>query len=266
LVSRFVYGTKPNVPEYIIKNGRTYRVFSDHLGSPRVIVDVETGIVVQRMDFHSFGEIIQDSNPGWQPFGFAAGLYDNETGLSRFGLRDYDPKTGRWLSQDPLRFGGGEANLYSYVSSDPNNHVDPTGMFVDTILDAVFVAKDVYNIGRKLWQGCSVSGGDLAALGLDVVGALTPGITGLGSAFKGAMAAEEAARKSKRYGEDAAALIDLAKEAARKTINREAAETLIEWAKEYNVEPALDHIDTDHWVGGPHIRIGQQNHIPVRVQ
>ena len=40
IVSRFVYGTKINVPEYMEKGGKTYRIITDHLGSPRLVVDV----------------------------------------------------------------------------------------------------------------------------------------------------------------------------------------------------------------------------------
>jgi hypothetical protein len=36
LVSRFVYGSKGNVPDYLVKGGMTYRIISDHLGSPRL--------------------------------------------------------------------------------------------------------------------------------------------------------------------------------------------------------------------------------------
>lgn len=128
VVSRFVYGTRPNVPEYLIRGGVTYRIVSDHLGSPRAIVDTATGNVVQRMDFHAFGEIIQDSNPDWQPFGFAGGLYDPDTGLVRFGARDYDPQTGRWTAKDPIGFEGGDSNLYAYSGNDPINFMDPTGL------------------------------------------------------------------------------------------------------------------------------------------
>jgi RHS repeat-associated protein len=59
--------------------------------------------------------ITADTNPGFQPFGFAGGLYDVDTGLTRFGARDYDAFTGRWTSKDPIRFAGGDANLYGYV-------------------------------------------------------------------------------------------------------------------------------------------------------
>lgn len=43
VVSRFVYGDKINVPEYMVKGGVTYRIVTDHLGSPRLVIDVQTG-------------------------------------------------------------------------------------------------------------------------------------------------------------------------------------------------------------------------------
>jgi RHS repeat-associated protein len=129
VVSRFVYGTTANVPDYMVKGGVTYRIITDHLGSPRLVVDVATGTVAQQLDYDEFGTVLVDTNPGFQPFGFAGGLYDPETGLVRFGARDYDAETGRWTTKDPIRFGGGDANLYGYVLNDPINLIDPTGLF-----------------------------------------------------------------------------------------------------------------------------------------
>jgi RHS repeat-associated protein len=62
-----------------------------------------------------------------QPFGFAGGLYEQSTGLTRFGARDYDPITGRWTSKDPIGFAGGTSNLYAYALEDPINLVDTSG-------------------------------------------------------------------------------------------------------------------------------------------
>jgi RHS repeat-associated protein len=72
--------------------------------------------------------VLLDTNPGFQPFGFAGGLYDRDTGLVRFGARDYDPETGRWTAKDPILFEGGDANLYGYVQNDPVNWRDPPGL------------------------------------------------------------------------------------------------------------------------------------------
>jgi hypothetical protein len=37
VVSRFVYADKGHVPSYLVKGGVTYRIVSDHLGSPRLL-------------------------------------------------------------------------------------------------------------------------------------------------------------------------------------------------------------------------------------
>jgi RHS repeat-associated protein len=128
IVATFVYGSWGNVPDYMIKDGVTYRIISDQVGSPRMIINTATGQIVQRLDYDAFGKVILDTNPGFQPFGFTGGLYDRDTGLIRFGARDYDPQTGRWLSSDPLRFEGGDSNLYAYARNDPVNLTDPLGL------------------------------------------------------------------------------------------------------------------------------------------
>jgi RHS repeat-associated protein len=127
ITARFIYGTRGNVPDYLVKGGHTYRILTDHLGSPRLIIDTGTGHVVQRLAYDAFGQVIYDDNPGFQPFGFAGGLYDPDTKLTRFGARDYDAETGRWTAKDPIRFLGGDPNLYGYVLNDPVNWVDPWG-------------------------------------------------------------------------------------------------------------------------------------------
>jgi RHS repeat-associated protein len=80
------------------------------------------------LDVDEFGRVTSDTNPGFQPFGFAGGLYDPDTGLVRFGVRDYDAFTGRWTARDPILFGGGDTNLYDYVGNDPVNFIDPWGL------------------------------------------------------------------------------------------------------------------------------------------
>jgi RHS repeat-associated protein len=138
LLSRFVYASRSNVPDLMVRGGVTYRVIADHLGSPRVVINATSGAVVQEMEHDAFGNVLSDSNPGWQPFGFAGGLWDPDTGLVRFGARDYDPVTGRWTAKDPVLFDGRQENLYAYVNSDVVNGRDPSGLVagVDDIAGA----------------------------------------------------------------------------------------------------------------------------------
>jgi len=128
VVLRFVYGSRINAPDYMIKGGNTYRIISDHLGSPRLVVDVATGQITQRLDYDEFGRVLVDTNPGFQPFGFAGGLYDPDTGFVRFGARDYDPQTGRWTTKDPVLFSGKSLNLYAYALNNPVNLSDADGL------------------------------------------------------------------------------------------------------------------------------------------
>ncbi|MCC6903345.1 MAG: RHS domain-containing protein [Polyangiaceae bacterium] len=128
LVARFVYGARSNVPEYVVRGGVTYRVLSDHLGSPRALVDVATGTAAWRADFDAWGNrTLIAGAADFVPFGFAGGMLDHETGLTRFGARDYDPTVGRWTSKDPIRWAGRSGNLYAYARTDPMNRRDPTG-------------------------------------------------------------------------------------------------------------------------------------------
>jgi RHS repeat-associated protein len=105
-------------------------VVCDARASVRLVVDVAAGAVAQRLDYDEFGRVTLDTNPGFQPFGFAGGLYDPATGLVHFGARDYDPQTARWTAPDPAGFGGG-LNLYGYCVADPINLADPAGLGPD---------------------------------------------------------------------------------------------------------------------------------------
>ncbi len=132
LIQQFVYATRMNVPDLIIRGGTTYRVIADQVGSVRRIVEVSTGAIVQEMTYSPFGKVLSDSSPGWQPFAFAGGLYDGDTGLVRFGARDYDAEVGRWTAKDPIGFDGG-ANHYAYARNNPVSFFDRTGLETEVI-------------------------------------------------------------------------------------------------------------------------------------
>ncbi len=116
------------MPVAMTRGGSTYYLTYDQVGSLRVVAD-STGSVVKRIEYDSFGNIINDTDPLFEiPFGFAGGLHDRDTGLVRFGYRDYDPDVGRWTAKDPMLFAGGDTDLYGYCLSDPINFIDPLGL------------------------------------------------------------------------------------------------------------------------------------------
>jgi RHS repeat-associated protein len=129
VVARFAYAAERNVPDFIIRGGNTYRVLADQLGSPRMAVNVANSSDVPfRAEYSSFGvQTMVSGTADWMPFGFAGGMYDADTGLVRFGARDYDALLARWTAKDPIRFDGGDSNLFGYVLADPVNFLDPGG-------------------------------------------------------------------------------------------------------------------------------------------
>lgn len=129
IVKSFVYGEKSNIPDYMIYEGKEYRIISDQVGTPKKIVEVATGKIVTELSYDEFGARPDVDGDIRVPFGFAGGLKDAETGLVRFGTRDYDPEVGRFVSKDPIGFNGGQTNLYSYTFNDPINFIDPAGQF-----------------------------------------------------------------------------------------------------------------------------------------
>jgi RHS repeat-associated protein len=126
------------VGNLMLKNGNTYEFITDHLacppcitfwrGSVRLVVDVNTGDVAQKIEYDEFGNITADSNPDFQPFAYAGGLYDSQTKLVRFGARDYDAISGRWTCKDPIQFKGKQSNIYVYVNNNPTNNLDRLGL------------------------------------------------------------------------------------------------------------------------------------------
>ena len=164
VIERFVYGDKANVPAYLIKGGTTYRIISDYQGSVRLVVNAATGEVAQQLDYDAFGQVTKDTAPGFQPFGYAGGLYDPDTQLIRFGARDYDAETGRWTAKDPILFAGGQTNLYGYVMDDPVNGVDLNGLLVVAVSAG---AESTFGKGGASSLGGFVdfTNGDIGAVG-----------------------------------------------------------------------------------------------------
>jgi len=130
LIMRFNYADG-RLPVSMTRSGSTYYLLYDQIGTLRAVAD-SSGNIVKQIDYDSFGSIIADTNPAFTvPFGFAGGLHDRNTGLVRFGARDYDPAIGRWTAKDPIDFASGDTNLYRYVLNNPVNAIDPEGYFGD---------------------------------------------------------------------------------------------------------------------------------------
>ncbi len=109
-----------------------------------------------------------------------------------FGVRNYDPETGRWLSKDPLLFGGRDTNLYRYCGDDPINAIDPTGTWLLQVAGLVLGAAsqaianyDAYSSGKIGLD--TYLGGIAVGAGTGLIASFVPGIIG-GAAAGGFLA------------------------------------------------------------------------------
>ncbi|MFM6776107.1 MAG: RHS repeat domain-containing protein, partial [Dolichospermum sp.] len=101
---------------------------TDHLGTIRDLVN-NSGAVVNHFVYDSFGQVISESNPAIDTrYLFTGREFDQEIGLYYYRARYYDANTGRFLSEDPIGFDGGDSNLYRYVSNNTITLIDPFGL------------------------------------------------------------------------------------------------------------------------------------------
>ena len=109
----------------------------DRLGNITEITDFE-GTVVQRYVYDAFGKVSifdkdgnaitpDSANYLKSPYAFTGREYDPETGCYYYRNRYYCPGMARYVSEDPIGFGGQDANLYRYVGNNSVNFVDPEG-------------------------------------------------------------------------------------------------------------------------------------------
>ncbi len=102
---------------------------ADHQGSIQALTD-GTGVVQDKVTYDSYGNATETGpNPAFgDRYKYTDREYDAETGLQYNRARYYDPAVGRWTTEDPLGFGGGNTNLYGYVHNSPPNATDPSGL------------------------------------------------------------------------------------------------------------------------------------------
>ena len=150
LVQRFEYADGRTPVAMTMEDVRYYLAY-DQVGFLRIVTD-GSGNIVKRIDYDSYGNILDDSNASFAvTIGFAGGLHDRYTGLVRFGYRDFETDTGRWTAKDPIGFEGGDSDLYGYVFNNPVNIVDPDGQIPVPLIGAgIGAAVNAYN-SRDLW-------------------------------------------------------------------------------------------------------------------
>lgn len=122
----WIFDKRSFVPLAGVRDRQMRFVISDHLGSPREIVD-HTGRVIGRHVEKGFGAPSDpEHNENICPFRFQGQYYDSESGLHYNRHRYYDPVSARYISSDPARLSAG-VNQFAYTAN-PVAWVDPYGL------------------------------------------------------------------------------------------------------------------------------------------
>jgi RHS repeat-associated protein len=108
-------------------SGGAYSVLADVLGSTLALSD-GSGTIQTQYTYEPFGAATVSGVTSVNPTQFT-GRENDETGLFSYRARYYNPNLQRFVSEDPLGFIGGDANLYAYVGNSPTNYTDPFGLF-----------------------------------------------------------------------------------------------------------------------------------------
>lgn len=122
-------------PVGLIQAGKVLYIESDHLGSPRAVIDPQRDVAVWRWSL--LGEAFRDGSPDEDPdqdgvaqrfdLRFPGQRADLSSGLTYNYFRDYDPRIGRYAESDPIGLDGG-LNTYAYVGGSPVRFKDPFGL------------------------------------------------------------------------------------------------------------------------------------------
>ena len=123
----------------IIKNGDGLYYLYNGQGDVAMLTNAD-GAVVASYTFDAYGNAQQD-NTVYNPFGYRGEYVDSETGFIYLRARYYDPTTGRFINEDPIRDG---LNWYAYCNNNPVMFVDPSGE-KPTVEEAALMVQDLYS-------------------------------------------------------------------------------------------------------------------------
>jgi RHS repeat-associated protein len=142
-------------------NGSLYYT-GDHLGSTQALTDA-SGNVVEQIAYDSFG----NGGSALTRYGYTGREHDPVTNLMYYRARFYDPQVGRFISEDPIGFGGLDVNLYGYVHNNPLHFNDPSGLrrchpLLGAIMGGLLGAGTGAGAGGVLG---AIAGGSVAAVG-----------------------------------------------------------------------------------------------------
>lgn len=238
-------------------DGQTLIPYHDIQNNLRLILNSSKKLLAS-YDYTAFGQETTPASPLFIPWRYASKRIDPELNLLYFGQRYYDPQLGRWLTPDPAGFLDSH-NLYQYTFNNPFRYMDPDGRFAIVLALAwpVIAKAAVYAVTAAAiaWGGMELH--HQINHHQHLTWENTQQIIGIHSGW-------DLKTNTKRHTPDQEAISDLVKESGKKGVSNADADTLLEWANEYDF-PNRDDRGKPHWDardGMDHIHLGPK-HVPV---
>lgn len=124
----------------VTASGELYCYHFDSIGNTMAMTD-NSQAMVNRYAYTPFGIIANQMETLTfpQPFKFVGrwGVMTEPNGFYYMKARYYDPEVGRFISEDPIGFDGGDTNLYLYASNNPIMFMDPNGQWITTAIGII---------------------------------------------------------------------------------------------------------------------------------
>jgi RHS repeat-associated protein len=114
-------------------DGDIYWTLGDQVGTIRDIGEWDSATsefeIANHREYDSFGNLISETDSSVDvSYGFTGKWTDQETGYTHHLNRWFDPVIGKWLSEDPIGFDGGDSNISRYVANRVTSMVDSNGL------------------------------------------------------------------------------------------------------------------------------------------
>ena len=132
LIERYLYGPAVDQPLAVEDASGVLWMLADPLGTVHDLAELNAGTgttsVVNHLAYDSFGKITSQTNPSQRSrYGFTGREWDSDAGLWWYRARWYDSQVGRFVSEDPIGFAGGDVSLTRYVGNTATQMTDPWG-------------------------------------------------------------------------------------------------------------------------------------------
>ncbi|GFO77183.1 hypothetical protein BPLS_P5462 [Bathymodiolus platifrons methanotrophic gill symbiont] len=145
----------------------SYVYHADGLGSINQLTD-SLGGIAQSYAYDSFGDIASTSGGLVNPYLYTSREYDEASGLYYYRARYYDAGLGRFVSEDPVTFPGGDFNQYKYALNNPVMFFDPDGRTASPV-GAILTGICTYYVNAEAINEIGITGKEIIIDGFDTV-------------------------------------------------------------------------------------------------